>query len=105
MHFTELQAALEAAERSARELAENRSPRTAQRRRRRAHGGAQLIGRVELSGPQPLLPDVVVGLDVRGDGSVQAYRGRLRRRTIEPRAGETATEALRRALGGAVRGA
>jgi hypothetical protein len=101
MHFTELQAALEAAERSARELADNRPPRAGERRLRRGHPGAQVVGRVELSGPQPLLPDVVVGLDVRGDGSLQAYRGRLRRRAIEPQEGESATEALRRELSGA----
>ena len=53
----------------------------------------QVAVRAELRGPGPR-----AGFDVRGDGSVQAWTGRIRRRTVEPEGDETVYEALRRAL-------
>lgn len=57
--------------------------------------GDQIAGRFELRGPGGLR----AGIDVRGDGAAGAYTGRVRKRPIEPQLGETALDALRRALG------
>jgi hypothetical protein len=50
--------------------------------------------RAELAGP-----GARAGVDVRGDGSAEAYVGRVRRRLVEQRRGETPYDALRRTLG------
>lgn len=50
--------------------------------------------RLELSGPGR----AAGGIDIRGDGSAEAYTGRLRRRVIGLRKGESAYDALRRAF-------
>ena len=90
-----LDSALGSLERRAREL-EAEAPG-------RAVGGAlisrfepvqQVVGRVELAGPRRLR----AGVDVRGDGSAEAYTGRVRRRLVAQRAGESPYDALRREL-------
>jgi hypothetical protein len=55
---------------------------------------AQVAARGELAGRR-----VRGGVDLRGDGSTEAFTGRWRRVLVERRAGETAYEALGRALG------
>jgi hypothetical protein len=55
--------------------------------------GDQVATRVELKGP-----GVNVGVDVRGDGGVQAWSGRVRRRPLELEDDETPFEALRRVV-------
>jgi hypothetical protein len=54
----------------------------------------QVALRGEVSGP-----GVRGGVDVRGDGSAEAFTGRWRRVLVEREAGETAYDALRRVLG------
>jgi len=66
---------------------------------RRIDPGAQVAVRLEVAGPGGWRPTVRGGVDLRGDGTAEAYTGRLRRSLVEQHAGESAAAALRRALG------
>lgn len=63
---------------------------------RRFEPAQRVAARLELRGPGRLRG----GVDVRGDGSLDPYTGRLGRRSIERLPGESAWAALRRALDG-----
>lgn len=95
--YSELDAALRAIEQHGRELERTATARTRGgtfiRRIEPVH---QVVARVELAGPGRLR----AGLDVRGDGSSEAFTGRVRRRLVEQRGRESAYDALRRALDG-----
>ena len=93
--FDALSGALEALERRARALERAADARPAGGRLvRRFEPVQQVVARIELSGPGRLR----AGVDVRGDGSSEAFTGRVRRRLVEQRGGESAYDALRRAL-------
>jgi hypothetical protein len=93
--FDDRDAALAELETRAHALADEADATSIDLKVRRFDPVAQVTARLELAGPRRLR----AGLDVRGDGSVEAYTGVLRRRVIEQRAGESPYDALRRTVG------
>ena len=92
----DLPGALATVEQRGRELASQaRVPAAGGTLVRRFEPVQQVFGRVELSGPRGLR----AGIDVRGDGSVEAFTGRLRRKLVRQEDGESPYDALRRVLG------
>jgi hypothetical protein len=96
--FPDIQPALEELEARGHELARSAPDRAVDAKFKRFEPQQRVIARLELAGPERFVPSVRVGVDVRGDGSVEAYRGRVRRSVIEERKGESAYAALRRVL-------
>lgn len=96
--FSTLGGALEALEQATSSLAGRELRSTVDLRYREFAPMAQVAIRAEVSGPRGLLSALRGGIDVRGDGSTEAYTGRVRRRLVEPQSGETACQALRRVL-------
>jgi hypothetical protein len=96
--FDDLEAALDAAEARGRELARDAPRGAVDLKYKRYEPIQQVVARIELAGPERLVPSVRGGVDVRGDGSTEAYVGRVRRQLVEQQKGENAYGALRRAL-------
>jgi hypothetical protein len=98
----DLEGALERLEAEARAAAAGPGLGAVDLRARRYEAGDRVAARVQLAGPQRWRPAVRAGLDVRGDGSVRAWTtdGATGRTELEPRPGEDAYAALRRALTG-----
>ncbi len=92
-----LEEALDLLEREARVLSAGPGRRTVSLRMREFSPQQQVAGRVELAGP-----GVRAGIDVRGDGSAEAWTGRLRRRVVEQLERESPYDALRRVIGQSV---
>jgi len=94
--FEDLGSALDALETEARAFA-TAERRGAARGIMRTYEPEQIVAlRAEVAGPR-----VHGGVDVRGDGSAEAFTGRLRRRLVEQHDGESPYEALRRVLAAA----
>jgi hypothetical protein len=85
--------ALDAVELHGRAAANTERRAAVDTRVRRYEAGDQVATRVELRGP-----GVNAGVDVRGDGGVQAWTGRVRRRARARADDETPFEALRRVV-------
>jgi hypothetical protein len=96
-----LQAALGAVEARAARLAQDVGRAPVDVRYRRFEPAQQVAARLELAGPERLLPSIRAGIDVHGDGSSEAYVGRMRRQVVKARRRESAVQALRRELAGA----
>lgn len=88
-----LDAALDAVEAATRDAARSERRGPVDLRLRAYAPRDQVVARVELHGGGRR-----AGVDVRGDGSMVAHTGRLRRAPIEARPDESALAALRRVL-------
>jgi hypothetical protein len=92
--FDSLEEALDRLELEARAFAATER-REARRALTRTYEAVQLVAlRASLSGSR-----IAAGVDVRGDGSAEAWTGRFRRSVLAQRDGESPYDALRRVLG------
>jgi hypothetical protein len=89
-----LDAALDLIEERARALAKDSRRAPVELRFKTFEPVQQVAHRLELRGERGLR----AGIDVRGDGSVEAWTGRLRRQVVTQEPGENAYAALRRTL-------
>lgn len=93
--YGELSEALAAVEREGSELESRADARPVDAPlMRRYEAVQQVVARIELAGPKRLR----AGVDVRGDGSSEAFVGKLRRRLVEQKRRESPYDALRRVL-------
>jgi hypothetical protein len=98
--FSTLAGAMGALEERLDELAPQAKRRALEVFKRRFDASRQVAVRAELASPgSRLWGGVRGGIDLRGDGSTEAYLGRVKRSLVSPQAGESAFDALRRVLG------
>jgi hypothetical protein len=93
LRASSLDEALELAETEARVASNTERRGEVDARYRTFSPAEQVAARIELRGRGPR-----AGFDVRGDGTVQAWTGRIRRRLVEPEGDESVYEALRRSV-------
>ncbi|HJS94022.1 MAG TPA: hypothetical protein VJ741_07145, partial [Solirubrobacteraceae bacterium] len=96
--FDTLERALAELEARVDELAGRAKENPAGTRLRQYGPEQQVVARIELAGPERRLAGTRAGIDVHGDGSTEAYLGRVRRQTVDASKGEPAVKALRRVL-------
>jgi hypothetical protein len=98
VHFETLGEAIDGLEQRVEELAPSARRQALQIARRRYEPARQVAVRAELTGPGGMLTRVRGGVDLRGDGSAEAYTGRFKRSLVELRVDETPYAGLRRTL-------
>jgi hypothetical protein len=98
-HFEDLDAALSALEARIEELAPEARVEAVEVLKRRYDPARQVAVRGEVAGPSRYIARVRGGIDLRGDGSTEAFTGHWRRTLVGLRSGESAYDGLRRALG------
>jgi hypothetical protein len=98
--FEDLGATVDALERRMDELAPEARRQATEVFKRRFDPVRQVVARGEIAGPGGFFGGARGGIDLRGDGSAEAYVGRVRRALVELQPGETAYDGLRRSLGG-----
>jgi hypothetical protein len=101
--FSDLDKALRALERRLVELEPSAHQDDVHILKRKIDASRLVSARLEVSGPGRIMPAFSGGIDLRGDGSMEAFTGRARRTLIEQGKRESPTQALRRAAGKAAK--
>jgi hypothetical protein len=100
--FQTLAKAIDAMEHELDEMAPSTKRRSIHVPGRSFDAARQVAIRAEVTGPGGFMSTAPRGgVDMRGDGSTEAYTGRLRRKLVELQTGETPYAGLLRALGDA----
>jgi hypothetical protein len=95
--FTDLEKALGALDRRLSELEPTAHREDVHLLKRKIDASRLVPVRVELAGPQRFRPTFRGGIDLRGDGSMEAFTGRSRRTLIAQGKRESPLQAFRRA--------
>jgi hypothetical protein len=96
--FDDLERALDALDARVTEMVQSATDNPAGTKLRRYAPEDQVVARIELSGPERRWARKHAGIDVHGDGSTEAYLGRVRRQPLDVGRGEDRLVAVRRAL-------